>query len=60
VVHLGLGVLWSWRLGEGTANERAHLRHLVATLPRGALLVADAGYVGYALLAALQVRPRGH
>jgi hypothetical protein len=54
VVHLGLGVLWSWRLGKGTASEREHLRQLVATLPRGALLVADAGYVGYALLAALQ------
>jgi hypothetical protein len=54
VVHLGLGVLWSWRLGKGTANEREHLRHLVVTLPRGALLVADAGYVGYCLLAALQ------
>jgi DDE family transposase len=54
VVHLGLGVLWSWRLGKGTANEREHLRQLVATLPRGALLVADAGYVGYHLLAALQ------
>jgi hypothetical protein len=54
VVHLGLGVLWSWRLGKGSADERAHLRRLVTTLPRGALLVADAGYVGYALLAALQ------
>jgi hypothetical protein len=54
VVHLGLGVLWSWRLGKGTASERMHLRQLVTTLPRGALLVADAGYVGYALLAALQ------
>src|SRR6266852_727632 len=54
VVHLGLGVLWSWRLGKGTASERAHLRQLLATLPRWALLVADAGYVGYELLAALQ------
>jgi hypothetical protein len=54
VVHLGLGVLWSWRLGKGTASARVHLRQLVATLPRGALLVADAGYVGYAVLAALQ------
>jgi len=54
VVHLGLGLLWSWRLGKGTASERVHLRQLVATLPRGALLVADAGYVGYALLNALQ------
>jgi Transposase DDE domain len=54
VVHLGLGLLWSWRLGKGTASEREHLCRLVATLPRLALLVADAGYVGYELLAALQ------
>ena len=54
VVHLGLGVLWSWRLGRGIADERQHLRQLVGTLPRGALVVADAAYVGYALLAARQ------
>ena len=54
VLHLGLGVPWSWRLGGGGASEREHLRRLLATLPRGALLVADAGYVGYALMAALQ------
>jgi hypothetical protein len=59
IVHLGLGVLWSWRLGKGSANERVHLRHLLATLPRGALLVADAGYVGYHLLAALQAAGLG-
>jgi hypothetical protein len=45
VVHLGLGVLWAWRLGKGTASEREPLRQLVATLPRLALLVADAGSV---------------
>jgi len=54
VVHLGLGLLWSWRLGPGSANEREHLRQLLPTLPRWTLLVADAGYVGYHLLAALQ------
>jgi hypothetical protein len=54
VLHLGLGVLWSWRLGGGAASERTHLRLLLATLPRGTLLVADAGYVGYHLMAALQ------
>jgi hypothetical protein len=58
VLHLGLGVPWSWRLGTGNANERAHLRLLVKTLPRGALLVADAGYVGYELLDALQAAGR--
>jgi len=54
VLHLGLGVLWSWRLGTGNASEREHLRLLLDTLPRGALLVADAGYVGYHLMASLQ------
>lgn len=54
VLHLGLGVLWSWRLGTGNASEREHLRLLITTLPRCALLVADAGYVGYQLLAGLQ------
>jgi hypothetical protein len=54
VVHLGLGVLWSWRLGTGNADEREHLRRLVVTVPRGTLLVADAGYVGYDLLSRLQ------
>jgi hypothetical protein len=58
VWHLGLGVLWSWRLGTGNANEREHLRLLGNTLPRGALLVADAGYVGYELLAGLQAAGR--
>jgi hypothetical protein len=53
LVHLSLGLLWSWRLGNGTASERDHLRHLLATLPRGTLLVADAGYVGYDLLQTL-------
>jgi hypothetical protein len=53
LVHLPLGLLWAWRLGNGTASERDHLRHLLATLPRGTLLVADAGDVGYELLQAL-------
>jgi hypothetical protein len=58
LVHLSLGLLWSWRLGKGTANEREHLRQLTATLPRGALLVADAGYIGYELLRALLAAQR--
>ncbi len=53
LVHLRSGVLWSWRLGKGTASERGHLRALVGTLPARALLVADAGYVGYELACAL-------
>lgn len=53
LVHLRSGLLWSWRLGKGTASERDHLRRLLPTLPAGALVVADAGYVGYELARAL-------
>jgi hypothetical protein len=53
LVHLTLGVPWAWRWGKGTASERDHLLHLLALLPRCALLIADAGYVGYAVAAAL-------
>jgi len=49
LVHLRLGVLWSWRLGKGRASEREHARQLLSTLPAGALLVADAGFNGYGL-----------
>jgi len=48
-VHLGTGLLWSWRLGPGTADERLHLRQLLETLSPAALIVADAAYMGYAL-----------
>jgi DDE family transposase len=53
LVHLRTGVPWAWRLGTGTASERDHLRHLLAALPAGALVVADAGYHGYDLAVAL-------
>lgn len=58
-VHLSLGVLWSWRLGGPRGSERDHLARLLPTLPRRALVVADAGYVGYALLQKL-VAARRH
>jgi hypothetical protein len=52
-VHLSLGLLWSWRLGGAHASEQRHLRHLLGTLPRLALIVTDAGYKGYELLQAI-------
>jgi hypothetical protein len=52
-VHLSLGLLWSWRLGGAHASEQYHLVHLLATLPRLALIVTDAGYTGSQLLQAL-------
>ena len=52
-MHLPTGLLWSWWLGKGTANERSHLVKLLATLPAAALVICDAGYTGYALVATL-------
>lgn len=49
VYHLGLGLPWDFRVGPGTDSERHHVRDMVATLPPEALLVADAGFVGYEL-----------
>lgn len=48
--HLGTGLPWDWRIGAGTEAERVHLRAMLATLPDGALIVADAGFTGYDLL----------
>lgn len=49
LVLLPLGVLWSWCVGPGTASEHGQLRQLLTTVPQAALLVADAGYLGYDL-----------
>ncbi len=50
LVHLRLGVPWAWRLGLSTASERLHLLQLLPLLPAAALLVADAGFCGFALI----------
>lgn len=48
IVHLTLGVPWCWWFGKGKkASERAHLIQMLPLLPHLALLVTDAGYVGY-------------
>jgi hypothetical protein len=53
VVHVATGLLWSWRIGKGDASERHHLQDLIRTLPRAALVVADAGYQSYLLTKAM-------
>jgi hypothetical protein len=53
IVHLSTGLLWSWRLGPGTAAEQEHLRHLLSTLSPEALVVCDAAYMGYELVRAI-------
>jgi Transposase DDE domain len=49
LVHVRLGVPWAWRWGKGNASERGHLVQLVRQLPKAALVIADAGYVGFDL-----------
>jgi hypothetical protein len=47
VWHVGSGLPWAWRTGPSGASERDHLVAMVPELPAQALLVADAGFVGY-------------
>ena len=47
--HLGLGLPWAYRVGPGTDSERRHMCDMIVELPEKSLLVADAGFVGYAL-----------
>lgn len=53
MVHLSTGLLWSWRLGPGAAAEQVHLRRLLETLSRRALIVCDAAYMGHDLVRAI-------
>ncbi len=51
--HMGTGLPWDWHIGKGTESERDHLRLMLAKLPPGSLIVADAGFTGYALMRAM-------
>jgi hypothetical protein len=42
---LPCGIPWAWHWGKGTANEHAHLRHMLPRLPERSLIVGDAFYV---------------
>jgi hypothetical protein len=54
--HMGMGLPWDGHIGKGTESERDHLRVMLANLPPGSLIVADAGFTGYELLTELQER----
>ncbi|MGA8346821.1 MAG: transposase [Isosphaeraceae bacterium] len=45
--HVGTGLPWDWRTGPSDSSERDHLRQMINALPAGALVTADAGFVGY-------------
>jgi Transposase DDE domain len=49
LVLLPLGIPWTWRWGQGAADEHRHLRSMLPTLPPRSLLVLDACYPSYDL-----------
>lgn len=51
--HMGTGLPWDWHIGKGTESERNHLRVMLPKLPPSSLIVADAGFTGYALMQAM-------
>lgn len=51
--HMGTGLPWAWKAGPGGSSERKQLLDLLPFLPELAMLVADAGFVGYDLLKAI-------
>lgn len=56
--HLGSGLPWAFRHGPGGSSETHQARDMLAELPDGSLVTADAGFVGYDLLR--QVTESGH
>jgi hypothetical protein len=51
--HIGTGLPWDWRIGPSDSSEREHFEQMIGALPPGALVTADAGFVGYAYWKAL-------
>lgn len=51
--HAATGLPWAFARGPARDSERSHLLSMLDTLPRAALLLADAGFTGYELLSAV-------
>ena len=45
--HVGTGLPWDWRTGPSDSSERDHVKAMIAALPASAMVLADAGFVGY-------------
>lgn len=58
VWHVGTGLPWDWRRGPVDGSEREHLLEMLAQLPSGALITADAGFTGYQFLADVRAGKR--
>jgi hypothetical protein len=48
--HASTGLPWNWRLGPCDSSERNHLLEMLPSLPKEALITADAGFVGFDFL----------
>jgi hypothetical protein len=48
--HAATGLPWNWRLGPCDSSERSHLLEMLPSLPKEALITADAGFVGFDFL----------
>jgi hypothetical protein len=53
ILHVDTGLVWDFRIGRSDASERHHLRAMIRRLPENALIIADAGFVGYDMLRTL-------
>jgi hypothetical protein len=58
ILHLMTGLPWAFTVGRGNSSERGHLKQMLGLLPPKALLIADAGYVGYDLWLAMMQAPQ--
>ncbi len=58
VFHVGTGLPWCWRAGNANASERHQLLQMLEKLPKKALLLLDAGYVGHELLRKIMLSGR--
>lgn len=56
--HAGTGLPWDWRTGPADSSERAHLLEMLPSLPVGAMIAGDAGFVGYDYMQAIMASER--
>jgi hypothetical protein len=45
--HVATGLPYNWRIGPSDSSEREHALSMFEDLPKNALVVADAGFIGY-------------
>ena len=53
VLHVATGLPWDFEVGPGLESERRQFDRLVQSLPEDAMVVADAGFISFALCQAL-------